>query len=249
MSLDVLLGCLVMKVLTNKVIMVAASVMFAAGAPLKDVASVTFPSGVTITNTDDSSSFLCMTCHQGRQAMATIDETTVGMTPDDVPMEDGKPALGFKNVHSLSAGASLYGSDAVVAYQYTGKTYAGKFVHGNSAMAPATCAFCHEVEGEKHAFEAKVNTEPLADEIEALSAALYAEIQAYATAHGGSVVYEGLTYPYFFKDDGNGVVDPGEAIYPNGYKNWTPRMLKAAHNFQISRKEHGAWAHNTDYTA
>ena len=254
---------------------------FATGAPLKAVASVTFPSGVTVSNTDNDTSFLCMTCHQGRESMASIDTATTGMALDAVPLDgEGKPALGFKNVHYLSAGASLYGGEAMVGYQYTGKTYAGKFLHGNSAMAPATCSFCHEVEGAKHAFEPQIttegcfchseatpgdvdtirkdrltdydgdmdNTESLHAEIEALAAALYAEIQTYATAHGGSVVYEGHTYPYFFKDDGNGVVDPGEAIYPNGYKNWTPRMLRAAHNFQISQKEHGAWAHNTDYT-
>lgn len=253
---------------------------FAAGAPLKEPPTVTFPSGVTIENNGvvPDTSFLCMTCHQGRESMASIDEATEGMTPDDVPMKDGKPALGFKNVHYLSAGASLYGSVAMVAYQYPGKTYVGKFTHWGQESPH--CSYCHVVTGDKHAFEPQIttegcfchseatpgdldtirkdrptdydgdgdNAEPLADEIDALAVALYSQIQTYATAHGGSVVYEGHTYPYFFKDDGNGVVDPGEAIYPNGYKNWTPRMLRAAHNFQIAQKEHGAWAHNTDYT-
>ena len=35
----------------------------------------------------------------------------------------------------------------------------------------------------------------------------------------------------------------------NRFTAWTPALMKAAHNFQISLKEPGAWAHNFDYMA
>ena len=40
---------------------------------------------------------------------------------------------------------------------------------------------------------------------------------------------------------------PGEAIYPNRYVTWTPRLLKAAYNYQYATKDPGAFAHNGKY--
>ena len=33
----------------------------------------------------------------------------------------------------------------------------------------------------------------------------------------------------------------------NACSNWAAALMKAAHNYQISLKEPGAWAHNFDY--
>lgn len=35
----------------------------------------------------------------------------------------------------------------------------------------------------------------------------------------------------------------------NSFKGWTNELMIAAHHFQMFQKEHGAWAHNTDYMA
>jgi hypothetical protein len=99
-------------------------------------------------------------------------------------------------------------------------------------------------------FDADGNiTESLKAEIQGLEAALYAQIQAYGFAIGNPVIYDSHTYPYFFKDpNGNGLVDPGEAIYPNRY-GFDAKLLKAAYNYQMSLKEPNGFIHNPTYVA
>ena len=91
--------------------------------------------------------------------------------------------------------------------------------------------------------------ESIKDEIKGLEAALYAQMQIYGFKINAPIVYDSHTYPYFFNDlNGNGKVDPGENIYPNGYK-FNARMLKAAYNFQLSKKEPNGFIHNSRYVA
>lgn len=62
------------------------------------------------------------------------------------------------------------------------------------------------------------------------------------------IVYADDAYPYFFNDlNADGAVTEGEAIYPNRYQSWTPRLLRAAYNYQFISKDHGAFAHNPHY--
>src|SRR5262249_16534092 len=123
------------------------------------IASVTFPvpttatssqkDAVTITNgaegTDaEDDSFICMTCHQGRESTLTVNAA------DPPAMPKSTFTISFKNVHYLSAGATQYGSEAAVAYQYDGKTYAPPWEHtGTSVNGRPTkqCAFCHMQNG------------------------------------------------------------------------------------------------------
>ncbi|MCB1404024.1 MAG: polyheme membrane-associated cytochrome C, partial [Rhodobacteraceae bacterium] len=39
----------------------------------------------------------------------------------------------------------------------------------------------------------------------------------------------------------------GEAVFPNRYASWTPRLLRAAYNYQFLAKDPGAFAHNPRY--
>ena len=65
---------------------------------------------------------------------------------------------------------------------------------------------------------------------------------------GVPVVYASGAFPYFFTDsDGDGAVTEGEAVFPNRYHNWTPRLLKAAYNYQLVAKEPAIYAHNPQY--
>ncbi len=116
---------------------------FSTSAPRKYVPAVQFPGGATITNNaaDPDDSFLCMTCHQGRESKGTIDEAIA------------EGSLSFKNVHYLAAGATLYGSQAAVGYEYDAKTYTGKFSH-NADPDSTKCFYCHEVTGDRHKFAA-----------------------------------------------------------------------------------------------
>jgi hypothetical protein len=47
--------------------------------------------------------------------------------------------------------------------------------------------------------------------------------------------------------NGNGQADPDEANFGNRYNAWTPRLLKAAYNYQFAQKDPGAYVHNGKY--
>ena len=73
-------------------------------------------------------------------------------------------------------------------------------------------------------------------EIEGLEELLLAEIQNYATnTAGADISYDAGTYPYFMGADGK------------AYANWTPRLLKAAYNYQMAHKDPGKFAHGGKY--
>lgn len=88
-------------------------------------------------------------------------------------------------------------------------------------------------------------SEGIADEIAGLRDLLYQAIQAYANEVSKSpIVYSPDAYPYFFADaNGNGALDEGE----KAYSTWTPRLLRAAYNYQYATKDPGAFAHNGKY--
>ncbi|NIA16896.1 MAG: hypothetical protein GWO86_00980 [Planctomycetes bacterium] len=227
--------------------------------------AVEFPSGAEL-DMGDSDNNLCIECHQGRESTVSVNDAVAGLEADTV-----STSLGFKNIHYLPAGATLFGSGAKGAYEYMGKAYNGRFLHTSSRD---TCTECHDT----HKLEIKPNgcgchgsginpedirgwgnsddydgdgniSEGFAGEIQTLYEVLYTAIQSYATAISGvDIVYDSGSYPYFFIDtNGNGSVDPGENIYPNKYNAWTPRLLEAAYNYQYAMKEPGAFAHNGKY--
>jgi hypothetical protein len=93
--------------------------------------------------------------------------------------------------------------------------------------------------------------EGMAKEIAGLQDALYKGIQAYAKdVAGAGVVYDAATYPYFLLDKNNdGKADTNDKGAAVGFSSWTPRMLKAAYNYQVSVKDPGAFAHGNKYIA
>ncbi len=86
-------------------------------------------------------------------------------------------------------------------------------------------------------------------EIQSFQMHLYNAMKIYSKNIAGAMFgYESHSYPYFFYDKNeNGVIDPSEANYGNRYRSWTPRLLKAAYNYQVSRKDPGAFAHGGKY--
>jgi predicted CXXCH cytochrome family protein len=225
-----------------------------------DVPSVKFPSGVV--RDEPGHDNLCETCHRGREAKATV----------DAQIATGK--YKFMNIHYLPAGATKLGSAVHVGYEYDGKTYAGPLSHTGGNQ----CTSCHDPAGSHHTFQitdawdgqcktchADANgnpkairlrhladydgdgntTEALAAEIDGLAAKALAAMQGVA-----ALCYNGDTYPYFFKDtNGDKQCGTTEVVSSNGFNAFTPALMKAAFNYQLSRKEPGAWAHNFDYTA
>jgi hypothetical protein len=212
-----------------------------------------------------------MECHQGRESKVSIDKAIalfgenvdVDAVPAAVKNADGKDVtLGFKNIHYFAAAATLYGGMTHGGYEYEGMTYDSKNTHVagfdscTGCHDPHTlkvrvekCAECHE--GVASVDDLKnvrmVSSTPDYDgdgdaeegmfyEIEGLQTTLLAEIQKYALAKGGAEIkYDAATYPYFMGADGK------------AYPSWTPRLLKAAYNYQVSIKDPGAFAHGNKY--
>lgn len=230
--------------------------------------SVTFPSGKVVNNLGHEA--ICMTCHQGRESKVSVDTALTGKEEDTVAA-----TISFKNIHYFAAGATQYGTQAQGGYEYDGKKYDGKFPHVTEAdtciechdamsleVNLTLCKTCHTTVTSKddlknirmasssHDYDGDGNTtEGISGEIEGLQTALLSAIQSYAsTISGTKIAYSASSYPYFFIDtNGNGVVDTDEAVSTNKYNAWTPRLLKAAYNYQFSIKDPGAFAHNAKY--
>ncbi|MBI4730817.1 MAG: polyheme membrane-associated cytochrome C, partial [Chloroflexi bacterium] len=194
----------------------------------RNLTSVTFPSGVTITGLGPEAR--CMVCHQGRASKLTVDEAIAGMEADTVSAD-----LGFANIHYFAAAATLYGSEAHGGYEYEGMAYDVKHDHVTGVdtcvachdshtlqVKLETCQFCHQevtsVEDLRDVREPSSAvdydgdgnvTEGMYYEIEGLQQALYASIQSYANEiSGAAIIYSADAYPYFIADaNANGIID------------------------------------------
>jgi predicted CXXCH cytochrome family protein len=231
------------------------------------IPSVTFPSGVT--RKEPGHDNLCESCHRGREARVTVDAKLAAAAPT------GKYA--FVNVHYLPAGATKLGAAVHVGYEYDGQTYAGPLTHAGGAQCTSchdpkgshhtfqiadawsgTCKVCHaDAGGDPRAIrlvhladydgDGDVK-EPLATELDGLAARVLGAMQAATPAPGPC--YAPGAYPYFFKDtNGDKVCDAKESVAANGFSAWTPALVKASFNYQLSRTDPGGWAHNFDYVA
>jgi hypothetical protein len=226
-----------------------------------EVASVKFPSGAELSfggkdadgNFIPDDSNLCIECHQGRSSTPTLNKTLGNKELDTVDA-----SIRFSNIHYFAAGATLFGADAQGAYMYEGKVYASQNMHADPAGKMNKCQDCHDV----HALEPKVEacaachgtsdpgtirestvdydgdgnvSEGIKGEVDTLTEALFAQIQTYAEANGGAITYDTHVYPYFSGADGK------------SYTTWTPRLLKAAFNYQYVQKDPGAYVHNPKF--
>jgi hypothetical protein len=241
---------------------------------LYPVAKVKFPSGAVLSfNAPDAeenvNANVCLTCHQGRESTVSVDKaiaSSKATSDDEVPLNaEGKPALRFRNPHYFAAGASLFGTEAQGMYQYAGAEYSGRFQHVQGFQV---CTDCHDTHGltldtnacsachggtDPEAFRISTVdydgdvdvTEGIAGEVATMNEKLLAAIQAYTVAQGlPAILYNPVAYPYFFEDtDGNGEVNGDEGSYTQ----WTPRLLRAAYNYQWSQKDPGGFAHNGVY--
>lgn len=239
---------------------------------LRRILTVTFPSGFTTEPATGPSSDpamqsnLCITCHQGRTSKVQIDEAIANnkLAFQDIHYLAAAATLfgnlaqgGYEYDGNTYAGQWPHSETATnnncTNCHNPGSTQHTFDVNENIAY----CLQCHP--GVTTVFEIRVgsdkdyngngdNTEPLRDELQPIAADLLVEIQKTARANGKPLCYEEHSYPYWFNDtNDNGVCDPGEAIFPNRYTDWTPDLIKAAHNYQHSQREPGAWAHNFAY--
>ncbi len=240
------------------------------------VASVPFPSGATLGFAKDADgkfvpndSNLCLECHQGRESTSSVNNALRGKDADTVDS-----SISFKNIHYFAAGATLFGNLAKGVYQYDGQEYNGQFKHGD--LGPTECKQCHNVHElevqvqtctqchktvasiqdvynirgtSETDFDGDGNAEEgIKGELEGMQAALYEAIQAYAAKAGTGIVYNPASFPYYFVDqDGDGQADKDDKGAVIRYNAFTPRLLKAAYNYQYSVKDPGAFTHNGQY--
>ncbi|TLN12299.1 hypothetical protein FDZ74_10220, partial [bacterium] len=233
--------------------------------------TVKFPSGAEVTGLGREA--VCMTCHQGTAAGSSVDAAIekAGATDLDTPVAD----LGFTNLHYFAASVARYGTDVKGGYQYEGKSYDALWQHVEGVNACTdchnphslelkvdTCATCHEgVTKPEDIRDVRMTSsqvdydgdgdvkEGMFYEVDGLRTMLYTAIQAYAKEVAGTaIVYSPAAYPYFFIDtNADGVTDEAEAAFANKYASWTPRLAKAAFNYQLSVKDPGSYAHGGKY--
>lgn len=225
--------------------------------------SVLFPSGASVAVT--GSSAVCSVCHQGRASGGDVDTAVAALGDDDVSAD-----LGFINVHYSAAAATQLGAQARGGYQYAGQDYVGQFQH---VATLSTCVSCHGAHETTVQLETCTTCHAGATSFEAIrTTALDVLGRGETTAGIGTVVaelhqrlglaimqysqevseapivYAEAAYPYYFNDlNADGVTDANEGIFPNRYQSWTPRLLRAAYNYQFVAKDHGAFAHNPHY--
>lgn len=227
-------------------------------------------------NPDDS--FICMTCHQGRRSKRTYDDYLSGYTDDQVMpatktfqnihyLSAGGTLYGKQAGVGYEYAAKTYN----LKFNHWGgdspKCFYCHDVAGSShtflpRLTPV-CGNCHTeiVNGDirtirlnrPHDYDGDGNTtETLKAELDGLRDVLHVQMRVYAAAHGGPIAYSPDGSYYYFDANDNALVDPGEVSYTSsteGVGRWTPRLMKAAHNFHMTQKEPGYWSHNTNYTA
>ena len=231
------------------------------------VAKITFPSGVTVDSGKNDSN-LCMTCHQGRESTASVNKAIAGLAPDAL-----EPKLSFLHVHYFPAGATIYGTEAKVGYEYDGKKYVGRFAHMSNVSACTDCHLPHGGEvkidrcggchdsiktvadlanirmSTKGDFDGNGKEEGLAREIAGLQSQLYAAILTYSKNVGGTpIAFTKAAFPYWYADtNGNGRIDLEEMKMANKYVAYTPRLMQAVFNYTYSVRDPGAAYHNGRY--
>lgn len=220
-------------------------------ATVKD--SVVMPSGLELS--DLGGEARCMECHQGLESKVSVDTAIAGAagveTAAEAEADTVYEGLGFKNIHYYAATATKFGTLAMGGYQYDGKAYDGNFAHVEAfdtciechnahtlEVQVEACATCHD-EGEPQTFRMQGSAvdydgdgdieEGMAFEIQGLQEMLASELAA------KGLVYNADAYPYFFDEAGE------------RFTAWTPRLLKAAYNYQLSQKDPGGFAHGGKY--
>ncbi|NNF72411.1 MAG: polyheme membrane-associated cytochrome C [Rhodobacteraceae bacterium] len=227
------------------------------------LAAVPFPSGATVSTFGKSA--VCAVCHQGRASTATVQAATSGMDEDTVSAD-----LGFINVHYAPSAATGMGTVVKAGFEYPDKVYKGEFAHvpdfknctdchrpHSLQVSFEGCTTCHKTAEEFAAIRISPvdfdgdgdTTEGIANPIATLHARLDEAIRLYASEVAQApVVYSSAAFPYFFNDgNADGVASEDEAAFPNRYQSWTPRLLKAAYNYQLVAKETAIYTHNPHY--
>lgn len=228
-----------------------------------------FPSGAEISfKTGDA---LCGTCHSGLSSGSRVDAAVEGFSDDEII-----PDASFITPHYAFAAAVQLGSESQGGYQYAGSSYVGKFDHADGVQTCTDChdphslhinddydganlcAACHsnvsdysdyrDVTVDGLDYDGDGTAEGIYHEIEGMRAVLYSAIQDYTQIELNQPIGWADQFPYLFNDtNANRSLEPDEAVFPNAYKSFSPRLLRTAFNYQFSVKESAGYVHNGKY--
>lgn len=231
-----------------------------------EVTATTYPGGQTVEHGGFDN--MCATCHSGRQSKATIDGA---IASGNLGFKNVHyyPAAGVRNGSETSVGYEYEGKTYAGSLVHVSRTQctgchdpvASNHTFKIEDVWQNTCQHCHADNAGPR--EVRVNrtedydgdgnaNEPLADELGGLNEQLLAAIRTASAEGGAPTICYGSAYPYWFVDNGgstDGICAPEDQTYPNGYADWTPALMKAAHNYQFNAKDPGGYIHNFDYLA
>ncbi len=211
------------------------------------------PSGQLLENLGKNAN--CMECHQGRASGINVSDALANIdTGDDTVNTE----ISAPSIHNNPAGPLLYGAEAHGGFEYPGKEYAGRYGHSGEfdrciachdahslTIDAKRCNACHikavdfanfrNIRASNIDYDGDGdNTEGIFREIETIEQRLLEQIELYVQVTEG---VEPLVIGGRFTN---------EAGEP--YTTWTPRLLRAAYNYQFSKLSGGAYAHNPQYT-
>ena len=239
--------------------------------PAHALDNVTMQSGNVIEGTGSNS--VCMNCHGGMGTASAVDKKVGDLGLDEQVPEAaliGNHYFAAAAVHEGADAADGYqyeGKTYVGVFEHAEgvstctechdphSTHINDIPNSDANL----CSTCHsnvagwadykKVSVSKVDFDGNGTVDPIYDEIEGVKTKLLQALWDYSKETTGSAfVFNSSVYPYTFIDTNeDGQASDEESAFPNSFKAWTPRMLKAAYNFSFTTRDPGAYVHNAKY--
>ena len=229
------------------------------------------PNGTELTGLDSAA--ICSTCHSGMGSSTAVAERIAGLAEDDVIPDQGLMGVHYFAAASTQAGADGGMGFQYEGKTYAGTFKHAETVNSctechephslHTQSVPGSdanlCSTCHsevtsyqdykKISMAKVDYDGDGTSESTYDEIEGVRALLIKALAGYSTAKSGATFgFNPAAYPYAFIDtNADGTLSEEESAYPNQFKAFTPRMLKAAYNLMFVTKDPAAYIHNADY--
>ncbi|MGB4594656.1 MAG: hypothetical protein WBI14_01960 [Anaerolineaceae bacterium] len=233
--------------------------------------SVTLPSGAVLNDTGADTA--CSTCHSGMGSSTQVKTKVEGLPEDEVIADSTMMGAHYFAAAATHAGSEGYSGFQYDGKTYVGTFEHAESVnsctechdpHSTHLQDPpegqaTICAACHaDVKGyadyktvsmSKVDFDGNGKVEPIYNEIEGMKAILIKALGGYSGKVAGKTFgFNPAAYPYSFIDtNADGTLSEEESAFPNQFKGFTPRMLKAAYNLMFVTKDPGAYVHNPKY--